>query len=81
MGRMAAEVRQSPKRWFERARVLARETQAAVNDVAEDMRAAGLGHEIVGRLAETIADRARTLEALLATWTPEEAAAKPRPDT
>jgi serine/threonine-protein kinase HipA len=79
VGRMATEVRQSPKRWIERARELARETPAAVNDVAEEMRASGLGHEIVGRLAGTIADRARTLEALLAAWTPEEAAAKPRP--
>lgn len=79
VGRMAAEVRQSPKRWVERARELARETPAAVNDVAEEMRASGLGHKIVGRLAETIADRARTLEVLLEAWTPEEAAAKPRP--
>lgn len=75
---MAAEVRQPPKRWVERARDLARETPAAVHDVAEEMRASGLHHEIVGSLAEAIAERARTLEASLAAWTPEEAAAKPR---
>lgn len=78
MGRMAAGVRQSRKRWVERARELVRETPAAVNDVARGMRASGLGHELVERFAGTIADRARTLETLLAAWTPEEAAAKSR---
>lgn len=71
VGRMAAEVRQSPKRWVERARELTGKMPETVRKVADEMRASGLDHEIVGRLAAAIADRARTLEALLAAWTPE----------
>ncbi|MGX1587927.1 type II toxin-antitoxin system HipA family toxin [Brevundimonas diminuta] len=71
VGRMATEVRQSPKRWVERARDLARAMPAAVREVAEDMRAAGLDHEIVWGLADAIAERAVILETLLAAWRPD----------
>ena len=79
VARMAAETRQSQKRRVERARALNSEIPIAVMDVADRMRASGLEHEIVGRLAETIADRAKTLEAMLAAWTPEESPASLRP--
>ncbi|MNI69994.1 hypothetical protein D3C73_1257750 [compost metagenome] len=68
VGRMAAEVRQSPRRWVERARDLARAMPAAVREVAEEMRAAGLDHEIVWGLADVITERAVILEKLLAAW-------------
>ncbi|MDI1325633.1 MAG: HipA domain-containing protein [Brevundimonas sp.] len=45
VGRMAAEVRQSPKRWVERARELPGKTPETVREVADEMRTSGLGHE------------------------------------
>ncbi len=39
--------------------------------IAGEMQAEGLKHEIVGRLAELIAERARALEALLTAWKPD----------
>lgn len=65
VARMAADTRQPPKRLIERAGNLARETPGAVAAVADDMRASGLEHEIVGRLSSLIAERAMALQALL----------------
>jgi len=78
VARVAAEVRQSPKRWVERARDLVRVVPEAVAAIGEEMRASGLDHEIVGRIADLIAERAAILEALLSAWTPEGSAAKTR---
>lgn len=72
IGRMAAEVRQSPKRWVARAEAMAAATPDAIHAVAGDMKASGLTHEIIDRLAAQIADRAVRLRALLADWKPDE---------
>lgn len=71
IARMATEVRQNPRRWIERARDLAGRTPDEVMAIAGEMQAEGLKHEIVGRLAELIAERARGLEALLTAWKPD----------
>lgn len=71
IGRMAAEARQSPARWVERARALADATPDAVARVAEEMKASGLRHAIIDRLAEQIAARAVRLRDQLAAWTPD----------
>lgn len=71
IARMAMEVRQNPRQWIERARDLAGRTPDEVMAIAGEMQAEGLKHEIVGRLAELIAERARGLEALLAAWKPD----------
>ena len=81
IGRMAAEARQSPRRWVDRARGLAEAAPDAVRAVAEEMKASGLTHEIVGRLAELIAERATRLQARLAAWTPAEAPVGARRNT
>ena len=70
IARMAAEARQSPRRLVERAHSLAEATPGAVRIVAEGMKASGLRHEIIDRLAEQIAARATRLQTLLAAWKP-----------
>lgn len=71
IARMATEVRQNPGRWIERARDLAGRTPDEVMAIAGEMQAEGLKHEIVGRLADLIAERATALEALLTAWKPD----------
>lgn len=71
IARMATEVRQNPRRWIERARDLAGRTPDEVVAIAGEMQGEGLKHEIVSRLAELIAERARGLEALLTAWKPD----------
>lgn len=72
VARMAAELRQPPKRWIDRARNLAQKTPEAVHAVAEEMHAAGLHHEIIDRLSAAIAGRAQVLDVLLGDWVPGE---------
>ncbi len=71
IGRMAVEARQPAKRWVERAHAMTTATPDAVRAVAEEMKASGLTHEIVDRLAGLIADRAIRLQAQLAAWKPD----------
>ncbi|MFN4041914.1 MAG: type II toxin-antitoxin system HipA family toxin [Brevundimonas sp.] len=63
--RMAKEARKSPNHCLGRVRDLAGRIPGAVAVVANEMRAAGLEHEIVGRLSELITNRAREIEAVL----------------
>lgn len=72
IGRMAAEARQSPGRTVERAHELASAAPNAVRTVADEMKASGLTHEIIDRLAVQIAERAVRLQARLAAWRPEQ---------
>ena len=71
IARRRRKCRQNPGRWIERARDLTGRTPGKVVAIAGEMRAEGLKHEIVGRLADLIAERASALEVELTDWKPD----------
>ena len=58
-------VRGHQERWVERALEMTQDMPAAVEEVAGQLTASGLTHPIIARLADAIAERARTLGAML----------------